>query len=68
LELGNMHEHKDSRHKLEPPNIENVVGDLKLLQIEPHCKWATKNRSRSSLVKNLKEEKKALVSTHTEPL
>jgi hypothetical protein len=27
LELGNIHEHKDSRHKLELPNIENVVGN-----------------------------------------
>jgi hypothetical protein len=27
LELGNMDEHKDSRHKLELPNIENAIGD-----------------------------------------
>jgi len=27
LELINLHEHKYSRHKLELPNIENVVGN-----------------------------------------
>jgi len=27
LELENLHEHKHSKHKLELPNIENVVGN-----------------------------------------
>jgi hypothetical protein len=36
--------------------------------MEHHYKWAIKNGSRSSLVMNLKEEKKTLVSFHTQPL
>ncbi len=27
LELGNMHKHKHSRHKLELPSIKNAIGD-----------------------------------------
>jgi hypothetical protein len=30
-----------------------------------HCKWVIENRSRSSLAMRRKEEKKALVSSHT---
>jgi hypothetical protein len=33
-----------------------------------HWKWAKKNRIRSSLAMSRKEEKQALVSSHTQPL
>jgi hypothetical protein len=68
LELENLHKHKHSKHKLEFPNIENAVGNQKLLQIKHHRKWATKNKSRSSLAMSKKEEKKALASSHTQSL
>jgi hypothetical protein len=65
LELGNLHKHKHSRHKLELPSIENAVDDYKLLQTKHHHKWARKKRIRSSLVMNRKEDEKALASSHT---